>query len=849
MSTRKRPDQDFDSEIRAHIEIETDRLIDEGMPPDEARVAARRRFGNVAVVRERFYEAGRLLWLDHLVQDLRCAARNMRRYPVASLVAVLSLAAGIGATTVSLTVRDVIYRKPPPLYQHPEQLSKIQIGTPANPIRPVGNAVPVPLYQRWRETIGPSMAAYTSLGVRQIRTGDRTASVPTRAVTPELFGILGVTPSHGASFSASATTVSGPPPVILSHRVWHELFDQNADAIGRVLSIDDEAHTVIGVMPERFWFWDMDSPIWIALDPRTLPPDARVGVVVRRPAGATHATLDAQLQSGLADYAQHLPAGERQLAVRASGLEGTPVGRQMSFVLPYVLGTAVLLTLLIACANVAILMIAQWTAREHEIAIRASIGASRGRIVRSLLTESVLVSVCGGILGVCATFALRGWILRNSGNGTFFDLSIDVRILVETAVIALGTGVAAGVAPALYETRRLHTNPLRTIATSDRIRQRWRHALVVFEIAVTIALLVVTTTMIDGYWRTSHTDVGFATGPLLTAHIDNRNGVRSRQIVDALTAIPGVAAASASTLIPFAANGARQPVSAEATGGEPVAARHGEIGEGFFSTLGVPMRAGRAFSEVDSSAGRVAIVNETLARQLFAGRPVVGARLWIAKVPYDIVGVVADYARNPVMASQPEPRVFVPLAPDSKDVTRMDFLVRARADPAALVQTVRSEMRKVAAGTTVGGVETLDQMIQAGSREMLIGTAPLFPLVTIGILLTMAGIYGVLAFAIARRSRELAVRVAVGASAADVVRLVTAHTARLIAVGSAVGLLLMFALSRLVRSGGGAGSIWDPALHSFVLPVVVVVTIGALATWIPSRRALKIDPVVLLRTQ
>ncbi len=232
----------------------------------------------------------------------------------------------------------------------------------------------------------------------------------------------------------------------------------------------------------------------------------------------------------------------------------------MSFVLPYVLGTAVLLTLLIACANVAILMIAQWTAREHEIAIRASIGASRGRIVRSLLTESVLVSVCGGILGVCATFALRGWILRNSGNGTFFDLSIDVRILVQTAVIALATGIAAGVAPALYETRRLHTNPLRTIATSDRIRQRWRHALVVFEIAVTIALLVVTTTMIDGYWRTSHAEVGFATGPLLTAQIENRNGVRSRQIVEALTGIPGVAAASASTLIPFAANGSRQPV-------------------------------------------------------------------------------------------------------------------------------------------------------------------------------------------------------------------------------------------------------------------------------------------------
>jgi putative ABC transport system permease protein len=848
MSTRKRSDEDFGREVRAHIEIETERLIAEGLTPDAARIAARRRFGNVTLARERFYEAGRLLWIDHLIQDLRCAARNMRRYPVASLVAVLSLAAGIGATTVTLTIRDVIFRKPPPLYQHPEQLSKIQLGSPASPIMPVGNPVPVALYQRWREAIGPAMAAYTSLGAREIRTGDRTASVPVRAVTPELFSVLGVAPSPGASFSASPTSVSGPPPVILSARAWQELFDRNPDAIGRVVWIDDEAHTVIGVMPERFWFSDMDSPIWASLEPRTLASDARVGVVVRRPADVTHAMLESRLQGGLADYAQHLPAGERQLAVRASGLEGTPIGHQMSFVLPYVLGTAVLLTLLIACANVAILMIAQWTAREHEIAIRASIGASRGRIVRSLLTEAVLVSVCGGILGVCATFALRGWIVRNGGNITFYDLAIDMRILLQTAVIALVTGVAAGVAPALYETRRLHTNPLRTIATSDRIRQRWRHALVVFEIAVTIALLVVTSTMIDGYWRTSHGQMGFSTTPLLTLHVDNQNGVRVRQVVDTLAAIPGVAAASASTLIPTAASGSRQPVAAQATGGEPITARRGEIDPGFFATLGVPIRAGRAFSGIDSNAGRTAIVNETLARQFFQGRDPIGARLWIANVPHDIVGVVADFASDPLRATLPEPRVFVPLAPDSKNVTRMAFLVRAEGDPAAFVQTVRGAARKVAAGTIVGSVETVDQAIDGMSREMMVGTAPLFPLVTIGLMLTMAGIYGVLAFAIARRSRELAVRVAVGASASDVVRLVTAHTARLIAVGSAVGLLLMFALARLVRSGGGAGSIWDPALYSFVLPVVVVVAVGAIATWIPSRRALKIDPVVLLRT-
>ena len=271
MSTRKQSNEDFAREIRAHIEIETERLIDEGMTPEAARIAARRRFGNVTVARERFYEAGRLLWLDHFVQDFRCAARNMRRYPVASLVAVLSLAAGIGATTVTLTVRDTIFRKPPPTYQQPSQLSTIQVGSPEEPIRPLGNPVPVPLYEKWRDTIGPSVAAWISIGQREVRAADRKDNVSVRAVTPELFAVLGVAPAVGLSFSSLSHAGDGFPQAILSYRAWQHFFDQRPDAMGQALWIDDQPYTVVGVMPERFWFSDMDSPIWTVLDPRTLP--------------------------------------------------------------------------------------------------------------------------------------------------------------------------------------------------------------------------------------------------------------------------------------------------------------------------------------------------------------------------------------------------------------------------------------------------------------------------------------------------------------------------------------------------------------------------------------------------
>jgi predicted permease len=774
----------------------------------------------------------------------------VRRYPIASLVAILSLAGGIGAATVSLTIRDAIFRKPPPLYRDPGQLSNIQVGTPQSPIRGLaGSAVPVPLFLAWQQALGVQIGASASVGGRTIRTADRTETLVERAVTPELFGVLGVPPSLGVPFATAAGETGNSAPAILSFRAWQQLFDRRADVLGQPLWIDERPHTVVGVMPEQFWYSEMDSPIWTRLDARTLMPDARVGVIIRRPDGVTTAMLESQLRPALEEYAAQLPAGERQLVVKASGVEGTPVGRQMSFVLPYVLGMSVLLTLIIACANVAILMIAQWTAREQEIAIRASIGATRGRIVRSLLTESVLIAVCGGALGMAATLALRGWIIHTSGsNELFFVLTIDPLIFVQTGAIAVLTGIVAGIMPALYETRRLHLNPLRTLAASDIVRQRWRHSLVVLEITVTTALLVVTSTMVEGYWRTVHGKMGFATAPLLTAGVASPDGVASRQLVEVLQSTPGVSLVAASTSVPTRATGPRVRVAVAASGGDSVVAERADVTEDFFNTLGINVRTGRGFTVADAPASQVAIVNETLARRLYEGRRPVGSRIWVADAPYDIVGVVTDYASHPLRSQIPTPRVFMPLGADSRETRRMAFLIRAAGDPSGLVQTVRNRLQTAERGSVSASAETVDQVLDIMGQEMMVATAPLFPLVTIGMLLTTAGIYGVLAFAIARRSRELAVRVAVGASAPDVVGLVARHTLRLVAAGSVLGTLLMFALARVVRAGGGAGSIWDPSIQAFLVPVATLLIVAAIATWIPARRALDIDPVVLLRT-
>src|SRR5262249_60905916 len=354
------------------------------------------------------------------------------------------------------------------------------------------------------------------------------------------------------------------------------------------------------------------------------------------------ASLAAALQPALDAQVARLPAGDRQRRVVTRGVEGTPLGASVTLLLPYVLAASVALPLIIACANVAILMIAQWTAREHEIAIRASLGASRSRIVRALLTESVLLAAAGGALGVAATFALRGIIVaRSRANVALFDLSIDPSLFLKSAVITLAAGIVAGLLPALYETRRLEGNPLNRLAASDRVRQGWRHALVVVEITITIALLVELGGMINGYQRTLDADMGFSRQPLLSASIENTRGIHIGETLDAVRRLPGVASAAAATSVPFMGAGVEQRLHAD---GSPAAADGAaeRIGAtpALFATLGVPLVGGRDFAPGDSAASGAAIVNEALARALFGSRNAIGGRIRLESGGrLDVVGV------------------------------------------------------------------------------------------------------------------------------------------------------------------------------------------------------------------
>ena len=846
MARRRRGDEDFASEVESHMQLEADRLVEEGMSPEAARFAAQKRFGNAALARERFYYSGRSLWFDQLKQDVSTAVRGIKRYPVACVIAIISLGGGIGATTMTLVLRNAVFLAAPPLYRDPADLYSLRSPTPDSATR----LVPAGLLKTWLEdsALAGSLGASTIPIQQDVRVEDQLVSRPVRAVTPELFLRLGVRPELGVSLLEPQA--GGEPPVILSAGVWRNLFQMRGDVIGTSIQIDGKPHTVVGVMPPRFWFGSMDGPVWTRLDLAAALDDAPLDVMIRRPAGLSETAMIEQLRAGADRFAVRLPADQRQLRVTATPLRGTPVGNAVGPFVIILLTSAVLLTLLIASTNVAVLMMAQWTSREHEIAIRASLGGSRGRIVRSLLTESTLIAGAGGLLGMALTFSLRGLAVRRVPTAAMFDLTIDWVVFLQSAIVTIAAGLLTGVAPALYETRRLHVNPLSAIRGSDRVRQRWRHALVVFEIAATVALLVSTGAMLASYAKSLNESPGFETRPIFSAFVDDPDGINARIVLERLRTVPGVAAAEVTTTVPFLAMGQRQPVSSDAAASATIVARGGPIGPAYFSTLGVAMKAGRMFDDGDAAGGSpVAVVNAVLAEQFWPGagsapQSAIGRQIWVDGAPRTVVGVVAAYSMTAIRPAPP--LLFTPFAQLTAPPTSAQFMIRATGEPAPLTQTVRRELAAMGGSMTVVGVTTIDQIRQIIGQEILVGTFPLFPLIATGMLLTAAGIYGVLAFAVSRRATELAVRMAIGATGHDLLRLVAAHSLRMLGLGTAIGISLTFALTRVAQ---GRGGVFDsPGWQAFVLPMILIGAIGAIATLIPMRRALRINPASLLRT-
>lgn len=840
MWTRRRTDEDFAAEIEAHLDLETERLVAEGWRPDEARAAALRRFGNVTRARERFHESGRLLWLDQAWMDLRAGLRSVARYPVAALVAVVSLAGGIGAATTTLALRDSLYYLPPPLYARPAELTVLRVDTPDRTAAPV----PAAIYRLWADHLGgqAALAAATTGRLVDVTLPDRVEAAAVRGATVNLFRDLGVSPALGVAFHQHAGRAGDPPPVMIGYRQWQQFFGARSDAVGQSISINGAAHIVIGVLPQAFWYTQLGEPVWTLADVHALPPEAPLLPMARRSPATSIAALQSELQSLAQAHLATLPDDRREQRVRASPMVGTPIGEAMGPMPGFLVSAAVLFTLLIACTNVSVLMMAQWTAREHELAIRASIGASRGRLVRTLVTESLLIATAGGALGVLVTLALRGWIVRSGGEFAAFNLTIQPRVFLIAAAITVAAGLLTGMLPALHEARRSVRHPMAGLRVSDRVRQRWRHALVAFEIATTVGLLVVVGALVSAAERSTSGHLGYELPPLMSMRVQSGTGVDVDRVLAGIQAYPGVAAAVAATALPMGPAGPRVRVAGTETGAVDRELHTSSVGPGFLATLGVPLQAGRDFEPGEfGSAARVALVSQAAAGVLWPGLSPIGRTLRIGDEPHDVVGVFADYADAPLQ--RPEPRVLLPLA--TGPAAEMQFLIRAAGPAASLRDGVRREVQRLFPGVVVSRASALQDVATVGAQEILVTAVPLMPLVAIAMLLAAAGIYGVLAFAVARRSRELAVRMAVGATRSQVMWTAVAPSLRVVAVGLAGGVGTAMVLTRLAQ---GSGGIFDsPGAAAFLVPLAIVNLVAILATWVPARRAMRIEPALLLR--
>jgi predicted permease len=775
---------------------------------------------------------------DQLRMDFRAAARNLAKYPVACAVAIISLAAGIGCTTATLTIRNAIFYNPPPLLRNPQELSIVGIATPDRPQRA---GVPPDVFLSWKQesALALGMAARTAEESKEVRTDSKTESIPVQAVTAELFSLLGVEPFAGRAFSAADSRQDAAAAAVLSYPAWERLFEQNPGAIGSEIRIDQQRYTVIGVMPRLY---RSHRGVWIPLTDAALRNSDELEVVVRRRPQVSQTALEPALQDRLRQYSAGQPENRRNARVQFGTLRGTPLGQQISPAVVWILGACVALTLLISCTNVAVLMIAQWTAREREIAIRASLGATRWRVIRLLLSESILLALAGGILGVAATFALVGLMISRGPADLPFNLAIETRVLAQSIVMTWLAGILAGIAPALFETRRLHANPLR-LMPADRVRQRWRNALVVLEITVTIALLVVTGSMIDGYKRTLSWDFKFDPAPLVAARVPATASVSPSEIRERLSRLPGVSGVARATAIPMFASGNMQRVSLDRAG-DGFNALRSFISANFFATLGVPLKYGRAFavSEETATDAKVAIVNETLAARLWPGRTAIGEVIRTEAAAFEVVGVVADYTENPLGRTRPS--IYLPLSLRGPDAANNVFLIATTSASVPVAQSVRVELQQ---GSRESTVRTLQSNVEASAREIGVTVFPMTPLIATGMLLTAAGIYGILAFAITRRAKELALRIAIGATTGDLLTLVGKLTIRLVGCGLLLGVGLTFGLTRLVQ---GVGGVFDsPRWPVFVMPVFIILGIALLAAWVPSRRAVSVDPASLLRTE
>jgi len=855
-------------EIDAHLALLEEDFRRRGLSPDAARAAARRAFGGVEQAKELQRDARSFVTLDDLRRDVGYALRTLRRTPGFTAVATVTLALGIGSVTVIYSVVHNVLLEPFP-YPHSRRMVDVVVRDSSNNV--LRGALPVPEFLDYQEqaTVFEEVIG-TNVELMHFVTDAGAERLNVAWMTPNGFAFLGVRPLLGRVFGPADAAPGAPLVAVMNHRTWMTLFGADPAIAGRSIRLDGEPRTIIGVMPPRFEWHVAD--LWIPGSLNRADPAAdrtHRWFQARLKPGGTVKEAQSQLDVIAARRAVERPRDYPQGSfVQVITVIDWVVGRFRGVL--YTLFAAVGMLLLIACCNVANMLLARATAREREIAVRAALGASRARIVRQLVVESALLAIGGGIGGCLLAYGGINALARlmpRQGVPWETELRLDQPVLLFALATAAAATLVFGLFPALQSARRelvAGTNAGGRSGTAHRQQRRMRSGLVIAEVVLSIVLLLGAGLLMRTFLNLATVDLRINTRDVATAGVwfppghaesDAERQRFHRAVLDRIGALPGVVSAAVSTGAPvFSGMG-----SAIHVPGVPDDERRFVIlqfcNDGFFNTIGQRVIAGRGISQPDAEGRRKAVVvNEGLALRYFPaenpiGRTIGLPRLATLPVPvadptFEIIGVVQDVP-NMNIREPAAPQVYVPLP--FRGPSSVVYSMRTTGDPLAVLNAVRREIR--ALDRRVAIVEPLGTLEDRMQR--LFYAQPRFSLIVLlmfagtGLALVALGVYGVMAYTVSQQTREIAIRMAVGGEPRHVRRHVLRAGLRLLGAGIGVGLAVSVATNRLLVS-----QLWNVSPHdpiTLIAAVTLILVIGAIACSVPARRAMRVEPIVALR--
>lgn len=864
---RQRFDAGIEEEFQSHLQMLADRFVSQGMTKAEALRAAKQQFGGVAQVEEELRERSGLAFLASLWQDLRYGLRMLRKSPGFAAVVILTLGLGIGANTAIFSVVDAVMLRPLP-FQKPNQLVVVWHTPPQKSFPGVHRFVVSPAnYLDWSRQ-NDVFTAMSAIGFNRANLTGMTQpeSVQQRLVSYDFFSMLGVLPIAGRTFTATDDQPGHGNVAILNWAFCQGHFGAATNALGKIIHLDDKAYTVIGVMPPSFDF-PFQTRLWTPLawtdKESAVRDDHNYIVIARMKPGVDEAKAQADMTTISRRLAQQYPtddAGWGALVVPLRDLVAGSIGPAL-----LVLFGAVGFVLLIACANVANLLLTKALGRDREMAIRAALGASRKRIARQVLSETALVSVAGGIVAVLlARFVV-------AAIGTFIagqlPLSIEIGlngwVLAFTFAICVLTAIIAGVAPAWHLTKTNLNESLKQSSgktSPDSRGRRARNSLVASEVALSLVLLVGAGLAIETLYLLRQVNPGTDPHNVLTVPLaisQKRYPAVSQQTnffqqtLQRVRVLPGVVDAAAADSLPLT-DGSTQPVQVE---GQPPEAMADQpevavrvISPGYFSAMHIPIIQGRDFTDADKAgAESVVLVSESFARRFWPHENPIGRHVGLTfspGPPRTVIGVVGDVKLNGLDVTQPVQTVYSAMLQNDIS-TLMTLVVRTATPPTSLTSAITGAVHQVDPQVPVTGVLTMDDIVDQSLSQQQLNMTLLAIFGGLALLLAAIGIYGVQAYAVRHRVREIGIRLALGAQPRDVLRQIIGQGLFLTGIGICGGLVVAIGLTRLMASQLYGVSATDPLT---LAGVVVVLTLVALAAcYIPARRAMKVDPTVALR--